>query len=162
MYLPNKKKFMYLPKKKKLYVLASAKEHKNRHLSYETWTRNTAITLGMHWRIYLIQLGYILWIVLPGIDIVNFVPGLNPNFYPLSMLVQQIIQLDLSYCWAFGIKWSPSGNTLAYVGEKFLLLISWRTLLTSACCLKEENLPALLISGWDKFLVVVMESSRHH
>lgn len=46
------------------------------------------------------------------------------NFYPpILMLEQQIIQLDLSYCWAFGVKWSPSGNTLAYVGEIFLFLV---------------------------------------
>lgn len=32
---------------------------------------------------------------------------------------QQIVQLDLSFSWAFGVKWSPSGNTLAYVGQKF-------------------------------------------
>ena len=31
---------------------------------------------------------------------------------------QQIVQLDLSFSWAFGVKWSPSGNTLAYVGQK--------------------------------------------
>ncbi|KAJ4982022.1 hypothetical protein NE237_032859 [Protea cynaroides] len=30
---------------------------------------------------------------------------------------EQIIQLDLSFSWAFGVKWSPSGNTLAYVGH---------------------------------------------
>lgn len=38
------------------------------------------------------------------------------------MLEQQIIQLDLSFCWAFGVKWSPSGNTLAYVGQNTLSL----------------------------------------
>ncbi|KAK6919675.1 Anaphase-promoting complex subunit 4, WD40 domain [Dillenia turbinata] len=30
---------------------------------------------------------------------------------------EQIVQLDLSFCWAFGVKWSPSGNSLAYVGH---------------------------------------------
>ncbi|XP_052178623.1 actin-related protein 2/3 complex subunit 1A isoform X3 [Diospyros lotus] len=34
-----------------------------------------------------------------------------------SKFGEQIIQLDLSFCWAFGVKWSPSGNTLAYVGH---------------------------------------------
>ncbi|KAI5661983.1 hypothetical protein M9H77_21306 [Catharanthus roseus] len=44
------------------------------------------------------------------------------NFYPpILMLEQQIIQLDLSYCWAFGVKWSPSGNTLAYVGHNSMI-----------------------------------------
>lgn len=38
--------------------------------------------------------------------------------YPL--MEQQIIQLDLSFSWAFGVKWSPSGNTLAYVGQRNL------------------------------------------
>lgn len=103
----------------------------------------TAIMMGMHWRICLIQFGYLLWIVLRGIDIVNYVPGLNPNFYPLSMLEQQIIQLDLSYCWAFGVKWSPSGNTLAYVGEKFLFLISWRFWVTSVFYLKRSKLTSI-------------------
>lgn len=36
-----------------------------------------------------------------------------------SLFKQQIIQLDLSYSWAFGARWSPSGNTLAYVGQNF-------------------------------------------
>lgn len=30
---------------------------------------------------------------------------------------EQIIQLDLSFCWAFGVRWSPSGKTLAYAGH---------------------------------------------
>lgn len=33
------------------------------------------------------------------------------------------MQLDISFSWAFGIKWSPSGNTLAYVGKKFMTLL---------------------------------------
>ncbi|KAK4487114.1 hypothetical protein RD792_006429, partial [Penstemon davidsonii] len=32
----------------------------------------------------------------------------------LDVLENQIMQLDLSLSWAFGMKWSPSGNTLAY------------------------------------------------
>ncbi|KAI7749454.1 hypothetical protein M8C21_007188 [Ambrosia artemisiifolia] len=34
---------------------------------------------------------------------------------------EQIVQLDLSYCWAFGVKWSPSGNSLAYVGHNSMI-----------------------------------------
>ncbi|KAK4749821.1 hypothetical protein SAY87_027270 [Trapa incisa] len=34
---------------------------------------------------------------------------------------EQIVQLDLSYSWAFGVKWSPSGNTLAYVGHNSMI-----------------------------------------
>ncbi|XP_039161380.1 actin-related protein 2/3 complex subunit 1B-like [Eucalyptus grandis] len=34
-----------------------------------------------------------------------------------SKFGQQILQLDLSFSWAFGVNWSPSGNTLAYVGH---------------------------------------------
>ncbi|CAI9089104.1 OLC1v1023611C2 [Oldenlandia corymbosa var. corymbosa] len=34
---------------------------------------------------------------------------------------EQIIQLDLSFCWAFGVKWSPSGNTLAYAGHNSMI-----------------------------------------
>lgn len=33
---------------------------------------------------------------------------------------QLILQLDLSSSWAFGVRWSPSGNTLAYVGQTYL------------------------------------------
>ncbi|GMH12643.1 hypothetical protein Nepgr_014484 [Nepenthes gracilis] len=38
-----------------------------------------------------------------------------------SKFGEQIIQLDLSYSWAFGIRWSPSGNTLAYVGHNSMM-----------------------------------------
>ncbi|XP_022740648.1 actin-related protein 2/3 complex subunit 1A-like [Durio zibethinus] len=38
-----------------------------------------------------------------------------------SLLEQQIVQLDLSFSWAFGVKWSPSGNTLAYVGNNSMI-----------------------------------------
>ncbi|KAJ9563235.1 hypothetical protein OSB04_008395 [Centaurea solstitialis] len=34
---------------------------------------------------------------------------------------EQIVQLDLSMCWAFGVKWSPSGNSLAYVGHNSMI-----------------------------------------
>ncbi|GJR66977.1 actin-related protein 2/3 complex subunit 1A-like protein [Tanacetum coccineum] len=34
---------------------------------------------------------------------------------------EQIVQLDLSFCWAFGVKWSPSGNSLAYVGHNSMI-----------------------------------------
>lgn len=30
--------------------------------------------------------------------------------------MQQVLQLDLAVGWTFGVKWSPSGNSLAYVG----------------------------------------------
>ncbi|GAB2274675.1 Actin- protein 2/3 complex subunit 1A [Dionaea muscipula] len=38
-----------------------------------------------------------------------------------SKFGEQIIQLDLSYSWAFGVKWSPSGHTLAYVGHSSMI-----------------------------------------
>lgn len=38
-----------------------------------------------------------------------------------SKFGEQIIQLDLSLSWAFGVKWSPSGNTLAYVGHNSMI-----------------------------------------
>jgi hypothetical protein len=50
------------------------------------------------------------------------------SYYFLFLVKQQIVQLDLSYSWAFGVKWSPSGNTLAYVGQKYL---------SSACYLQK-------------------------
>ncbi|KAE8673924.1 Actin-related protein 2/3 complex subunit 1A [Hibiscus syriacus] len=34
---------------------------------------------------------------------------------------EQIVQLDLSSSWAFGVNWSPSGNTLAYVGHNSMI-----------------------------------------
>lgn len=38
-----------------------------------------------------------------------------------SKFGEQIVQLDLSLSWAFGVKWSPSGNTLAYVGHNSMI-----------------------------------------
>ncbi|CAK9158908.1 unnamed protein product [Ilex paraguariensis] len=38
-----------------------------------------------------------------------------------SKFGEQIIELDLSLSWAFGVKWSPSGNTLAYVGHNSMV-----------------------------------------
>uniref|UniRef100_A0A5B7AXB9 Actin-related protein 2/3 complex subunit n=1 Tax=Davidia involucrata TaxID=16924 RepID=A0A5B7AXB9_DAVIN len=38
-----------------------------------------------------------------------------------SKFGEQIVQLDLSFCWAFGVKWSSSGNTLAYVGHNSMI-----------------------------------------
>ncbi|XP_042393826.1 actin-related protein 2/3 complex subunit 1A-like [Zingiber officinale] len=34
---------------------------------------------------------------------------------------EQIAQLDLSFTWAFGVRWSPSGNTLAYAGHNSMI-----------------------------------------
>ncbi|KAH7669657.1 Actin-related protein 2/3 complex subunit 1 protein [Dioscorea alata] len=34
---------------------------------------------------------------------------------------EQIVQLDLSSTWTFGVKWSPSGNTLAYAGHNSMI-----------------------------------------
>ncbi|WOL05433.1 hypothetical protein Cni_G14162 [Canna indica] len=34
---------------------------------------------------------------------------------------EQIAQLDLSYTWSFGVRWSPSGNTLAYAGHNSMI-----------------------------------------
>ncbi|KAK4438904.1 Actin-related protein 2/3 complex subunitB [Sesamum alatum] len=38
-----------------------------------------------------------------------------------SKFGEQIMQLDLSYSWAFGMKWSPSGHVLAYVGHNSMI-----------------------------------------
>ncbi|GJN22556.1 hypothetical protein PR202_gb10134 [Eleusine coracana subsp. coracana] len=38
-----------------------------------------------------------------------------------SLYVQQIAQLDLSSTWAFGVRWSPSGKTLAYAGHNSMI-----------------------------------------
>ncbi|KAG0453145.1 hypothetical protein HPP92_025809 [Vanilla planifolia] len=34
---------------------------------------------------------------------------------------EQIVQLDLSSSWAFGVRWSPSGNTLVYAGHNSMI-----------------------------------------
>ncbi|RXH90359.1 hypothetical protein DVH24_032716 [Malus domestica] len=38
-----------------------------------------------------------------------------------SKFGEQILQLDLSFSWSFGVRWSPSGNTLAYVGHSSMI-----------------------------------------
>ncbi|XP_047982041.1 actin-related protein 2/3 complex subunit 1A-like [Salvia hispanica] len=38
-----------------------------------------------------------------------------------SKFGEQIMQLDLSHSWTFGIRWSPSGNTLAYAGHDSMI-----------------------------------------
>ncbi|XP_047334953.1 actin-related protein 2/3 complex subunit 1A-like isoform X1 [Impatiens glandulifera] len=38
-----------------------------------------------------------------------------------SKFGELIVQLDLSNSWAFGVRWSPSGNTLAYVGHNSMI-----------------------------------------
>ncbi|KAL6286897.1 hypothetical protein ACE6H2_011287 [Prunus campanulata] len=38
-----------------------------------------------------------------------------------SKFGEQILQLDLSFTWSFGVRWSPSGNTLAYVGHNSMI-----------------------------------------
>ncbi|KAF6158896.1 hypothetical protein GIB67_012313, partial [Kingdonia uniflora] len=34
---------------------------------------------------------------------------------------EQIVQLDICFSWAFGVKWSPSGNAIAYVGHNSMI-----------------------------------------
>ncbi|VFQ87771.1 unnamed protein product [Cuscuta campestris] len=52
-----------------------------------------------------------------GVDTRQSVAG----SYSDSKFGEQIIQLDLSFSWAFGVKWSPSGKTLAYVGHNSMI-----------------------------------------
>ncbi|KAK3010132.1 hypothetical protein RJ639_011789 [Escallonia herrerae] len=52
-----------------------------------------------------------------GVDIRNSGTGPSSD----AKFGEQIIQLDLSLSWAFGVKWSPSGNTLAYVGHNSMI-----------------------------------------
>ncbi|PUZ75332.1 hypothetical protein GQ55_1G153000 [Panicum hallii var. hallii] len=37
------------------------------------------------------------------------------------MWMQQIAQLDLSSTWVFGVRWSASGKTLAYLGHNSMI-----------------------------------------
>ncbi|CAO2813233.1 unnamed protein product [Amaranthus hypochondriacus] len=52
-----------------------------------------------------------------GVDTRNSEAGSSTD----TKFGEQIIQLDLSYSWAFGVNWSPSGNTLAYVGHNSMI-----------------------------------------
>ncbi|XP_021767423.1 actin-related protein 2/3 complex subunit 1B-like [Chenopodium quinoa] len=52
-----------------------------------------------------------------GVDTRNSEAGSSSD----TKFGEQILQLDLSYSWAFGVKWSPSGNTLAYVGHNSMI-----------------------------------------
>ncbi|KMZ72794.1 Actin-related protein 2/3 complex subunit [Zostera marina] len=38
-----------------------------------------------------------------------------------SRFGEQIMQLDLSHTWTFGVKWSPCGDTLAYTGQDSMI-----------------------------------------
>ncbi|WZZ54842.1 hypothetical protein YC2023_054949 [Brassica napus] len=40
-----------------------------------------------------------------------------------SKFGEQILQLDLSYSWAFGVKWSPSGNTLSLCHSSMIYFV---------------------------------------
>ncbi|KAM5579952.1 hypothetical protein ABKV19_009608 [Rosa sericea] len=40
---------------------------------------------------------------------------------PDAKFGELVLQLDLPSSWAFGVKWSPSGNTLAYVGHNSMI-----------------------------------------
>ncbi|KAL0443787.1 UNVERIFIED_CONTAM: Actin-related protein 2/3 complex subunitB [Sesamum latifolium] len=51
-----------------------------------------------------------------GVDVKNSASASSD-----SKFGEQIMQLDLSYSWAFGMKWSPSGNMLAYVGHNSMI-----------------------------------------
>lgn len=52
-----------------------------------------------------------------GVDIKEKKEGTSSD----TKFGEQILQLDLSFSWAFGVKWSPSGNTLAYVGHNSMI-----------------------------------------
>ncbi|KAL5139505.1 Actin-related protein 2/3 complex subunit 1B [Glycine soja] len=52
-----------------------------------------------------------------GVDARDSKKGTSPD----SKFGEQIVQLDLSSSWTFGVKWSPSGNTLAYVGHNSMI-----------------------------------------
>ncbi|KAK6141558.1 hypothetical protein DH2020_024690 [Rehmannia glutinosa] len=54
----------------------------------------------------------------------TFIKGVdtkNPAGSSDSKFGEQIMQLDLSFSWTFGMKWSPTGNTLAYVGHNSMI-----------------------------------------
>ncbi|XP_015880348.3 actin-related protein 2/3 complex subunit 1B [Ziziphus jujuba] len=56
----------------------------------------------------------------------TFIKGVDPKDSRTgpssdSKFGEQIVQLDLSFSWSFGVKWSPSGNTLAYVGHNSMI-----------------------------------------
>ncbi|XP_010940653.1 actin-related protein 2/3 complex subunit 1B [Elaeis guineensis] len=56
----------------------------------------------------------------------TFIKGVDPRDSGASSsnelkFGEQIAQLDLSFTWAFGVKWSPNGNTLAYAGHNSMI-----------------------------------------
>ncbi|KOM51409.1 hypothetical protein LR48_Vigan09g006800, partial [Vigna angularis] len=52
-----------------------------------------------------------------GVDAKDSKKGTSPD----TKFGELIVQLDLSSSWTFGVKWSPSGNTLAYVGHNSMI-----------------------------------------
>ncbi|GER55112.1 actin-related protein 2/3 complex subunit [Striga asiatica] len=52
-----------------------------------------------------------------GVDVKNSTGSSSSD----SKFGEQIMQLDLSFSWTFGMKWTPHGNTLAYVGHNSMI-----------------------------------------
>ncbi|KAG6542869.1 hypothetical protein Mapa_015773 [Marchantia paleacea] len=57
-----------------------------------------------------------------------YIKGVDSKINPGTTFVdtkfgEQVIQLDLAFGWSFGVKWSPTGNSLAYVGHDSTLHI---------------------------------------
>ncbi|XP_039026152.1 actin-related protein 2/3 complex subunit 1A-like [Hibiscus syriacus] len=57
----------------------------------------------------------------PNNNEVHIYKLLQDKWEKVHVLQKQILQLDLSSSWAFGVNWSPSGNTLAYVGHNSMI-----------------------------------------
>ena len=55
--------------------------------------------------------------LIKGVDAKDSKKGTSSD----SKFGELIVQLDLSSSWTFGVKWSPSGNTLAYVGHNSMI-----------------------------------------
>ncbi|KAK7255758.1 hypothetical protein RIF29_29177 [Crotalaria pallida] len=56
-----------------------------------------------------------------GVDAKDSKKGTSDSKFGDSKFGELIVQLDLSSSWTFGVKWSPSGNTLAYVGHNSMI-----------------------------------------
>ncbi|KAG4920933.1 hypothetical protein JHK84_049784 [Glycine max] len=55
--------------------------------------------------------------LIKGVDAKDSKKGTSSD----SKFGELIVQLDLSSSWTFGVKWSPSGNTLAYAGHNSMI-----------------------------------------
>lgn len=75
-----------------------------------------------------------------------------------AMWLQQIAQLDLSSMWAFGVRWSPSGKTLAYAGSPSYLFLHPKCVFNYLFCFCLPHHLACIIASYQLILLHVKGS----